>query len=481
MIIKTIMTCFLKFITSALARWKILSAYLVFSVLVLSGWYIDIMGVFSSEEDFAGSFRAQHGDMNLYNVLAFLTGTVFYIVFLVYDYLKLQLEKIKATSTVFKSRALNGDVNQAVVQNSPNSPALTNSSGAIINYNINGVTEERCRAICDEKLVQVLAGYTFESIDTAKERVGKFREKLVNRLRNEANGYEQFADPGFQNQLVEAQQAAASSDREGDLDLLSELLARRVNAVGDRRIQIGVKKAVEMLPFVSDDALLGLTVDFAALNLSPVTGSISKGLGVLDEIMAHLIGDSELPKGELWIEPLESCGLVKCSMGKLLSAKKFVEMISDRLVGYSLPGIKKNSDNYQKAIELLHATGLSEENLVEHELDQQYVRLEIPYRDAISNLKSVAELGNGIRATIFLNETRKKALYEVFDLYEQDKRIKDVFSGKLSSMMNGYKHLAMVMEWWDQVPVVFETTLPGRVLANANAHKIDSNIPIVVK
>ena len=91
MTIKSIITSFLEFITLALARWKVLSAYLIFSVFVLSGWYVDIMGAFSSQEDYAASFRAQHGDMNLYNVLAFLIGTISYIGFMVYDYLKLQL------------------------------------------------------------------------------------------------------------------------------------------------------------------------------------------------------------------------------------------------------------------------------------------------------------------------------------------------------------------------------------------------------
>lgn len=463
------------------SKWKILSAYIVFSALVLNGWYLDIVGLFSSQDNYAGTFRAQHGDISIYNVLAFFIGTVFYILLMLYDYMRTRLDKLQGEEGNGRNTAVIGDANQSLTQNSQNSPALTNSPGATFNYNITGITEERCRAICDEKIVQVLSSYTFESIDTAKERVENFREILVNRLGKEENGYKQFADPGFQNQLVEAQKAAAASDREEDMDLLSELLVRRVNAVGDRRVQIGVKKAVEMLPFVSDDALLGLTVDFAVLNLSPVTGNISKGLGVLDEIIAHLIGDSELPKGGLWIETLESCGLVKSSMGGLLRTKTFVEMISDRLVGYSLPGIKIDCDNYHKAIEILHSAGLSEDLLIKHELDQQYVRLEIPYRDAILNLNSFKELGNGIRVTININETQTKALYEIFDLYEQDKKIIDVFSDKLSSMMNNYKRLAMAMAWWDQVPVPFEMTLPGRVLANANAHKKDSNIPIVVK
>lgn len=66
------------------SKWKILSAYVVFSTLVLSGWYIDIAGLFSSQENYAGTFRAQHGDINIYNVLAFFIGTVFYILLMLY-------------------------------------------------------------------------------------------------------------------------------------------------------------------------------------------------------------------------------------------------------------------------------------------------------------------------------------------------------------------------------------------------------------
>lgn len=54
------------------SKWKILSAYIVFSALVLNGWYLDIVGLFSSQDNYAGTFRAQHGDINNYNVLCFL-------------------------------------------------------------------------------------------------------------------------------------------------------------------------------------------------------------------------------------------------------------------------------------------------------------------------------------------------------------------------------------------------------------------------
>ena len=59
MTIKSIITSFLEFITLALARWKVLSAYLIFSVFVLSGWYVDIMGAFSSQEDYAARLVRQ--------------------------------------------------------------------------------------------------------------------------------------------------------------------------------------------------------------------------------------------------------------------------------------------------------------------------------------------------------------------------------------------------------------------------------------
>ncbi len=58
----------LKLIQHVFSRWKILSAYVVFSTLVLSGWYIDVIGFFSSQNDYAAAFRAQHGDLNIYNI-----------------------------------------------------------------------------------------------------------------------------------------------------------------------------------------------------------------------------------------------------------------------------------------------------------------------------------------------------------------------------------------------------------------------------
>ena len=108
----------------ALSRWKILSAYAIFSVLALSGWYVDLIGVFASQENYAASFRATHGEMELYNVLAFSVGTVFYLLFMLYDYMKLRLDKIQGSDLKIKANSFMGDANQTIGQNNTNSPVV---------------------------------------------------------------------------------------------------------------------------------------------------------------------------------------------------------------------------------------------------------------------------------------------------------------------------------------------------------------------
>ncbi len=460
------------------SRWKILSAYVIFSALVLSGWYIDIMGFFSSQKDYAGTFRAQHGDLNAYNIMAFLIGTIFYICLMMYDYLRLRLDKLQGESEVIRNSALFGDSNQAVTQNSNNSPAIAGSSGTTINYNIAGITEERCRAIFDEKWLIAVRDFSFESIDKAEERTKNFRTALLSRIGAEENGFESFSDPAFQFLLLDAQKAAATTERKSDYQVLSELLARRTKVGNDRRSQIHIKKAVEMLPFISDDALLGLTIDFLLVRTVPITGNISHGFKILDDTFRKVIGESKLPEGTKWIESLEACGLVKIAIGSFMSMNKSTKIMANKLKGYVLPGIKKDSDNYKKAVDLLTEVNLPTSILEEHKLDSGYVRLSIVSETQIDNMIMERELPEGLKLKIQFTDRQKEVLHDIFALYEQDTTTKEQFVKKLDAEIDKYLYLKKVNDWWDNINTVFQLNQTGIILANANANKYDSNVPI---
>ncbi|MBQ2673628.1 MAG: hypothetical protein IJG07_02965 [Prevotella sp.] len=292
-------------------------------------------------------------------------------------------------------------------------------------------------------------------------------------------GFEAFGDPAFQFLLIDAQKAAATTDRKNDYQVLAELLARRTKAGNDRKSQIHIKKAVEMLPFVTDDALLGLTVTFVLLKIIPVSGVIEQGLEVLDETLRKVIGDGALPEGSQWVDSLEACGLVKIALGSFMSLTKSAKIIGSHLEGYRLPGLKKDGDNYKKAIELLQGVGLPPTILADHELDKDYVRLNVVEESNIENLVMERRLAQGATLKINFTEEQQKVLHQIYALYETDQPTKDRFDKLFEEEMTKYPYLKMVREWWDQINTVFEVTMTGVVLGNANANKYDEKVPMI--
>lgn len=466
----------IRFILHSISRWKILTAYILFSTLALSGWYVDIIGAFSSQQDYATVFRAQHGDINKYNILAFLIGTIFYLFLMLYDYKKLRLDKNAGADNNFKNVSLTGEAQQAISQGGVNSPALNAQN---VNITYNGVTEERCRAIFDEKWEIAMRDFTFESIATVEKRQKEFRSQLLPRIKQEDKDFKSFADPAFQFLLMDAQKSAATSERDADYQVLTELLAQRVKEGYDRKKQIHIKKAVEILPYVSDEALLGLTTSLVLLTIVPLAGDVKYGLKVLNDTLSHIINDDELPKGRGWVDVLEACGLVKTSFSSIEKLNKANLILRANLEGYALPGIKKDSANYQKALELLQNSNLPSNLLVDNIFNVEYVRLNLSSESNIDKMASELKINQGISIKLYYNEDQKKRLHEIYSLYEADKLIKDKISELFDVEVKNYPVLKQVCEWWDQIDAVFQLTATGKILANANANRCDSNIPIL--
>ena len=429
--------------------------------------------------DAYASVKAQYGDINILNVIVFITGSVVFVGYLWADVKNKRLEKMVVGDVNIKNTALVGDANQAVAQNSQNSPALSNSPGSAITYNITGITEERCRAIFDEKWLIAARDFTFEAIDKAEERTKDFRTELLAKMSSVNNGYNAFGDPTFQFLLMDAQKAAATTERKSDYQVLSELLARRTQVGNDIKSQIHIKKAVEMLPYISDDALLGLTVNFLLLKIIPQSGSISKGLKTLDETFKNVLGNNQLPNGHQWIESLEACDLAKIAIGSLLTMNKTIKIVASNMEGYVQPGIKRDSEIYKKAIQLIEGINLPFPVLKEHELDTEYVRIGVVEEDKIDNLYIEKHLSNGDTQKIPLNDQQKETLHKIYGLYEQNPTVKEHFEKKLEEEMMKYPYLKMVKEWWDGIDLVFQLNQTGMILANANANKCDGNVPII--
>lgn len=344
----------------------------------------------------------------------------------------------------------------------------------------NGIDEARARAIVDEKIKDVMSTYSMEAHEIATSRIQKFADDLIPKLVKD-NLLENLADPSIQLLLIEAQKSAASTEREKDYSLLSELLIHRVKKGIDRNVRSGVSRAIEIVDEISDDALLGLTVAHSLIYFLPVAPDIEDGLKILDSLFSKIIY-KRLPEGNSWLDQLDVLNAIRIIPYGTM--KKIASLYSEQLSGYVDVGIDKTSEDYEKAKTILRDADLPNDILADHELRDGFVRLRIININRIDLVTLHANHKININGQFFsfpitvqLSDKQKDAVKEVYSLYEKDEKLKkeniDVFMKKWDC----YDNLKALREWWDAIQGSFNITSIGRVLAHANAQRCDSNLP----
>lgn len=335
---------------------------------------------------------------------------------------------------------------------------------------INGIDEKRVREIVDEKLQIALQDFSEEANQTATQRSGHFNKKLVNRMVAE-DALSAFADPSFQLLLIEAQKRAASTEREPDYDLLSELMLHRFKKGSNRNVRACISRAVEIVDQISDEALLGLTVLHATTYFLPVSGQIAQGLDVLDGLFSRLIyGD--LPTDDEWLDHLDMLDAIRAS--SLGNMKQLEDYWTSKLEGYNVGGLAKNSEGYKDAVAKLKAVGINEGSLIEHELNTENVRLEVVNKNNIKDLSvtpviSTKELCYSKK----VSDEQKKVLEEIYDMTNRTKIDRKKFVDELEKRNN----LKRLKEWWNGIHQALQITGAGKVLAHSNAQRIDKTLP----
>jgi hypothetical protein len=329
-------------------------------------------------------------------------------------------------------------------------------------YNI-GIDEKRAREICQEIYRKSITYYTDESIEILRTRLSYFENILMTKMHSVDGALEAFRDPSFQILLNEAQKTAASTERTVDYDLLSELLIHRFERGGNRIARAGINRAVEIVDEIADDALIGLTVFHAVSSISPSTGNINHGLDALDDLYGKILYGT-LPQGNEWLDHLDVLNAVRLRSSELIN--KIEIIVSQKLPGYVDVGIKKDTDDYKKAIELMEDNGLPYTMLVDHVLNPEYIRLDVTHKFKINHISGISE-------------KHKKALISVYDLYDNntDAKTKNIIS--LGENMDKRKNIYLIKEWWNNLKTGFEITSVGRVLAHSNAQRCDKSLPIL--
>ena len=333
-----------------------------------------------------------------------------------------------------------------------------------------GIDEKRAREICQEMHLQLKKEYTEEALRVAELRVSEFEDRLMTKMKDGA--LEAFADPSFQLLLIEAQKTAASTERPADYDLLSELLVRRFQNGTNRNTRAGITRAVKIVDEISDEALLGLTVFYSVQYIHPLTGIIQKGLDILNDLFGRLIY-ATLPTGNDWLDHLNILNTIR--IGEFGRLKKMEDYYSEQFAGYMDVGIKKESQEHYKAIELLNSNNLPLDILIEHELNTDYVRLCVLNKNDIDPTKLTHLSSNN--TVIFLTDIQKNSIRSIYDLYKQDAEIRQENVNNFMEEWNKRANLKILREWWNNIEYLILLTSVGNVLAHANAQRYDKRLP----
>lgn len=340
-----------------------------------------------------------------------------------------------------------------------------------------GIDEKRAREIYQEMNLQLRKDYSQEAINVANARVTEFENKLMPKMAQVEGALEAFADPGFQLLLVEAQKTAASTERPADYDLLSELLIHRFQKGENRISRAGISLAVEIVDKVSDEALLGLTVVHAVSSFIPVSGDIHQGLDVLNDLYGKIFYGA-LPAGHAWIDHLDILNAVR--LNQFGGLKKIEQFYPEQFPGYVDVGIEKNSENHNRAIEILKSHKISPSILVEHALSRDFLRLCVRSKKSIGELSitiPVAHGGGLVNITQKLPEEQKQAIGSIYDLYHNDDNKRQNNVNSLMSEWDKRPNLKILREWWNGIPTGIAITSVGKVLAYSNAQRCDKSLP----
>ena len=135
-------------------------------------------------------------------------------------------------------------------QKAGNNSRQIQAQSIIIN---NGIEEKRAREIFHEMFDIARKDLTQEANEIAQNRVERFERDLMPKIEKVEGAINSFGDPAFQFALVNAHKAAAASNREADLELLSELLLHRIKRKDNKNSCAGIGKAIEIVDDISDE------------------------------------------------------------------------------------------------------------------------------------------------------------------------------------------------------------------------------------
>ncbi len=363
------------------------------------------------------------------------------------------------------------DVNKQSQQAGEGSQQIQATNVTIINNN--GPTEEqvneRVKKVVSELIPVAIKECTEEARETANERIAKLENCILPRISQVDGMIESFSDPAFQRLLVKAEQEAAASEREADYDLLTELLVYHVQKGDNRKNRAGVLKATEIVDLIDNTALCALTIMNTVETIGPRFGDVMQGMYVLSEIYSKL-EYADLPEGIDWMEHLDILGAIRLTSN--IKLKKFEEYYTRVLDGYACVGIRKESEEYKSAVELLKLIKIGEYGLRNNIFLDGYVRLDLVNKAHIDDL--LISNSEGVHK---IKTEEKNVFNQIWNMYEKNEKLQKEVDKKFMDMWDSFESLKKVHDFWNSIPTSYDITQVGRILAHTNAKRCDPSLP----
>ena len=350
-------------------------------------------------------------------------------------------------------------------------------AGTINNYytTVAGIDEARARVICREEYAIARQNWTSEAAIIADKRVHQLEDKLMPKMIAYDNTLKFFSDPDFQFTLRLAQISAASSERDSDYDMLSELLLHRVEQGNNRERRLGIRKAIEVVNQITDEALIGLTMVYVISKFLPVSPDVKIGLSLLDNLYGKILDGKKLPVGENWMEHLDLLSAIRLGTKGINTFKKLEEYVPSLLSNYLVSGIEDNSEILTEIKHDFLQCGIPQNCIIPYPLRQNFVYLNVTSK--LEDIVLKKELGNGITLKMKLNEQQKETMSKAISILKKDESNNTSLKNKLMEIWDTYPNLKLVKEWWNALLCSFNITPVGVALANAYAHGKEPNIP----
>lgn len=352
-----------------------------------------------------------------------------------------------------------------------------NSNQVMVRGNINiGITESQARDICKAECAIALQNWAFQAGAFAESRIQKLEDKVLPKMLSYDKKLSIFGDPGFQILLRKAQIAAASSEREADYEILSDLLLHRAEQDGNRQRRLGIAKAIEVVDQIDELALIALSVVYAISKFTPKSHNIFEGLNTLDALFGKIFDGKSMPNDNSWMEHLSLLSAIRLGTEGINSFKKMEEYIPDRLKVYFENGIKEDSEEYKKIKETFESSGLPLSCFEVHPLKEGYLHLTCS-KD-INNLVITRTVPQGI-IQIPLTTQQKEAIGFAIDINFRLNPKDNVMLRSFWNIWNQYSNMAILKKWWNSLTIPFNITPVGEALANAYIRGKEPNIPSV--